>query len=179
MSEPRVPWTWAAGDVKGNSSVAPVRCHTPSIQNTSGLTQQTTYSCRPSLHLTMLICLRVVRLKSFTDIFNTLQKHLTGTVSAHFSHKHMKEYLCMWQECCQFLSDRSYQASKGWYDVMCSAYSIFQMKALWTSSYINMHYHVLTPALFFHRLTLRQPSTTLAVNTAQTNWREIIPALML
>lgn len=115
--------------------------------------------------------------------------HLSGTVSvsAHLILKHMMEYLCMWLQRCHFLSDRSYQATEGWYDVMCSVYSIFQMKALWTSPYINMHYRVHTPSLFFSfsffspqpPVTLRQPGTTLLVNTAQTNWREIIPALML
>lgn len=77
------------------------------------------------------------------------QQHLSSTVSVseRLILKHTMEYLCMWMPCCHFLSDRSYQATLRWYDVMCSVYSIFQMKALWTSPYINTHYHVLTPSL--------------------------------
>lgn len=75
--------------------------------------------------------------------------NLSGTVSVseRLILTHMMEYLCMWMQCCHFLSDRSYQATRRRCDVMCSVYSIFQMKALWTSPYINMHYHVLTPSL--------------------------------
>lgn len=57
---------------------------------------------------------------------------------------------------------------------MCSVYSIFQMEALWSSSNVNPDQRVLI-LLFLHLLISVQESQPPTVNTARTNWREIIP----
>lgn len=103
------------------------------------------------------------------------KQHLSSTVSVseRLILKHTMEYLCMWMQCCHFLSDRSYQATLRWYDVMCSVYSIFQMKALWTSPYINTHYHVLTPSLSLPPPTPRHDRGNLARHSLLTQRKQI------
>ena len=151
MSERRVPWTWAVGSVKGNSLIAQARCHAPAPWHTKHFSAKITNrrfhkNSLPSWFAPNNVGFSGSHQSCEAENVHSHCKYISQALYLHIKINHKQIRVCMHVSVmlidlcgCQFLSDRSYQAAVGWCDMTRSVYSIFQMKALRTSSYINMH----------------------------------------